>query len=579
MLLELTIRQFAIIKDLKVHFHQGLNILTGETGAGKSIIIDAIQLITGGRGSVEYIRKSADKAEIEALFDLSVSHPVFEELKAMGIESGEDGMLLLKRDLLLNGKSVCRINGQLVTLAMLKEAGEWLVQLHSQNQHQHLLFPDKQLALLDAYGEQFLNHIKKQFGSLYEQYHGLKKEAKSLMENEKELAHRIDLLQFQVNEISQASLKSGEDEELIHLREKFRHYEKIVQGLYSSNQLLSEESGAVDLLSQAVNILQSVSNYDPEIKMVFEQLSNAYYQIEDAAMQLNQLKNTLEFDPQQLNEIEERLSVLHHLKRKYGETVDAVLEYAASIEEELGIIQNRDEHLHNIEKKLAKMTEEIRGAALKLSKQRHKLAKELSKTIEQELKDLQMKNTKFQVDIYHQEHPEGLEIDGTHYLLTPFGLDKIQFLISPNPGEPLKPLHKIASGGELSRIMLAIQTILAHKDDIPTIIFDEIDTGVSGRAAQAIAEKLAMVSKGKQVFVITHLPQVASMADHHYLIQKNINKDTTFTEVIHLEHEERINEVARMLGGVEVTDLTKKHAKEMIEKTIQFKNSMHDTLK
>jgi len=572
MLLELTIRQFAIIEDLKVTFHQGLNILTGETGAGKSIIIDAIQLIIGGRGSVEFIRNGANKAEIEALFDVSVNHPVYEVLEAFGIEPPEDGILLLKRELLQTGKTICRINGQLVTLSMLKEVGQWLVQLHSQHQHQHLMQQDKQLALLDAYGEKPLQHIKSLFETIYSRYTALKKEAKSLAKNEQEMAQRIDLLTYQIEEITKADLKPGEDEELNNQRLKMKHAEKITNGLQQAYQILSEERGIMDLLSQTVGILEQIASFDSEIAKLHEQLSSAYYQIEDVTMEMNQQFQQIEFDPQQLTEMEERLSLLHHLKRKYGESVDDILEYAATIEEELNMIQHRDEHLQSIQNDLSVTARELTEQAKALTKKRQESAKLLSQAIEKELKDLQMKQTKFQVELTYQEDADGLTMeDGKTYHLTSSGLDKIHFLISPNPGEPLKPLHKIASGGELSRIMLAIQTILANKDRIATIIFDEIDTGVSGRAAQAIAEKLAVVAKDKQVFVITHLPQVASMADHHYLIEKKIKGNVTKTVIHWLDRETRIDEIARMLGGKEVTALTKKHAEEMIEKTIPFK--------
>ncbi len=572
MLVELTIRQFAIIEELRVSFKHGLNILTGETGAGKSIIIDAIQLIIGGRGSVEFIRIHEDKAEIEALFDITLEHPVWDTLQSLGIATSEDGMLLLKRDLLQSGKSVCRVNGQLVTLAMLKEVGQWLIQLHSQHQHQHLLLQEKQLILLDAYGEKTLEQIKKNFQLKYQQYDSLRKDAKSLIRNEQEIAQRLDLLTYQIDEISKVELQAGEEEELQLKRNKVKHAEKITTGLNNAYQMLSEEHGVVDLLSEIMTILEQVSSYDTDLTNLYEQLTTAFYQIEDMTSQMNNYVQQLEFEPQQLNLIEERLFLIHHLKRKYGESVETILEYAASIENELHMIQNRDEHMGVLQKELKKITEELIIQAKILSDSRQVLAKQLSQTIEQELKDLQMQNTRFKVDITYQEAIDGIEINEKKYHITSSGLDKVQFLLSPNPGEPLKALNKIASGGELSRIMLAIQTILAHQDDIPTIIFDEIDTGVSGRAAQAIAEKLAIVSKDKQVFVITHLPQVASMADHHYLIEKKVRNHVTSTEINYLDLNKRVDEISRMLSGKEVTELTKEHAKEMIENALLYKD-------
>ena len=572
MLRELIIRQLAIIQDLRIEFNHGLNILTGETGAGKSIIIDAIQLITGGRGSVEYIRSTSEKAEIEALFDLPLGHKVFQTLVTLGLESPEDGMLLFKRELLRTGKNVCRINGQLVTLSMLKEVGEDLIQLHSQHQHQQLLHQDKQLSLLDAYGDKEVEEQKEKFVDIYLQYESVKKEAKKLAENEKEIAQRIDLLQYQIKEISQAKLKPDEDDELLKQRDKIRHAEKITNGFKNAYVLLNDENGIVFQMGNVIDILDQIKAYDEKISLLYEQIVNAYYQVEDAAMQLNSQVDSLEFDQEQINSIEVRLSLIHHLKRKYGENVNSVLEYAVTIEEELDLLIHRDEHLQDIQERLKKVIKELKIEALALSNLRKKTAEQLSASIENELRDLQMKNVKFQVNLSYQEDKDGLEVNGNLYQVTQTGLDRANFLISPNPGEPLKPINKIASGGELSRVMLAIQNILANKDDITSIIFDEIDTGVSGRTAQAIAEKLAFVAGEKQVFAVTHLPQAASMADHHYLIKKSNKENSTYTTIEYLDEEKRIEELARMLGGVEVTELTKKHAREMIEKTLPIKS-------
>lgn len=571
MLLELTIRQFAIIEELKVNFKEGLNIITGETGAGKSIIIDAIQLISGGRGSIEFIRNNAEKAEIEALFDLDLNHEAFSILNSLGIAGAEDGLIILKRELLRNGKSICRINGELVTLAVLKELGQFLIQLHSQNQHQNLMNQDKQLLLLDAYGNEYIENIKTVYQQVFSQYQSLNKELKMLRENEKEATQRIDLLKYQIDEIEKAKLRPNEDEELQEARDKIRNSEKITNNLHNAYNLLYSDRGINEQLFHVVSLLEQISSYDKNIALIHEQIIQAYYQIEDATNQLNSHVNELDFDPNQINIIEERLSLIYHLKRKYGDSVTAIIEYLSMIEAELTSLSNREERLDNLEKELNKATQELLNNALQLSNERKKYALDLSGKIEQELKDLQMVNAKFKVEIEYIEEKNGIELNGNSYHISNMGLDKVNFLISPNPGEPLKPLNKIASGGELSRIMLAIQTILANKDDVPTIIFDEIDTGVSGRAAQAIAEKLAYVARDKQIFVVTHLPQVASMADYHYLIQKKIKDQTTYTEIELLDEEKRIEELARMLGGVEVTDLTKKHAKEMIEKAIPLK--------
>jgi len=568
MLLELTIRQFAIIKELSVNFKEGLNVITGETGAGKSIIIDAIQLITGGRGSTEFIRNQADKAEIEGLFDISKNDEINAVLSSLGLEASEDDFLIVKRELLRNGKSICRVNGQLVTLTTFKEIGQYLLSLHSQNQHQNLLVQEKQLALLDAYGEKTLKNVKASFEQLYNKYASLKKQVKELYNNEKEVTQRIDVLQYQKNEIDKAKLKQNEDYELTELRNKIKHAEKINNNLINAYQALHNDKGINELLFHVKGMLEQVASYDKDIATITEQIGSAYYQIEDATMQLNDMVSNLEFNQTNVEQIEERLSLIHLLKRKYGDSVNTILEYAVTIDTELELLTNREENLNKLQKELDKLKQEVAIKAKELSNLRKTIAEELSQKIEQELHDLQMANAKFMANIDYEEDLNGVAIDGKNYHVSSTGIDKLNFLIAPNLGEPLKPLNKIASGGELSRIMLAIQTILANKDDITTIIFDEIDTGVSGRAAQAIAEKLAVVAKDKQVFVVTHLPQVASMADNHYLIEKQEKDNVTYTEIIFLEEEKRVDELSRMLGGVEVTSLTRKHAKEMIDNAL-----------
>lgn len=573
MLVELSIKEFAIIEKLKINFNKGLNILTGETGAGKSIIIDAIQLIIGGRGSIEYIRTNAEKAEIEALFDMPKGHPVYKILHELDVDYSEDEMLFIKRELFINGKSICRINGQIVTLAVLKEVGQWIIQLYSQLQHQQLLHNDKQLALLDAYGELSLAKKKDVYKTKYDQYISLKKEIFSLSEDERITAQKIDLLQYQIQEINQANLHYGEEEELIKQKNIIKHSEKISNALNNSYENLSRENGITDLLAQTIHHLEQVSIFDDKIKRILDDVSSTYYQLKEISSEINDEARFIDFDSNEVNSIEERLSVIYYLKRKYGDSIEAIINYLDKNIKELDLIQNKDIHLNNIKDDLIEITKLLLIEALEISKIRKVIANELSLLIEKELDDLQMNNTKIKIDVSFQEELDGIAYSGKKYNITQLGLDKVDFLISTNLGEPLKPLNKIASGGELSRIMLAVLTILAHKEQVTTIIFDEIDTGVSGKAAQAIAEKLAKVSKTKQVFVITHLPQVASMADYHYLIQKNIDNEITKTEIGKLDDENKIKVIAHMLGGVEVTDITYKHAEEMIDKAQLLKKT------
>ncbi|MGD9678032.1 MAG: DNA repair protein RecN [Vulcanibacillus sp.] len=574
MLLEISIKEFAIIKELKINFNNGLNILTGETGAGKSIIIDAIELIIGGRSSIEYIRKNAEKAEVEALFDIPSGHPVYEVLNELGITILEDEMLIIKREIFMNGKSICRINGQLVTLTALKDVGQWIVQLYSQLQHQQLLHTDKQLKLLDSYGD--FAHLEKinDYKRRFDKYSSLRKEILTLTENEEKTARKIDLLQYQISEISQSNLYIGEEEELSQQKNIIKHSEKISYGINNAYLNLSKENGILELLTQTINYLEQIMVFDNSITKYYDDISSIFYQLEDISTGLNQKSNSVEFDPEQLNVIEDRLSVIHHLKRKYGETIEEILNYSTKITNELEFIKNSDEYLNNLQNELIDITDLIIKDVLEISNKRNILATKLSEQIEKELTDLQMVNTKISIEVSYQEAKEGIDYAGKTYSISQTGLDRINFLISPNPGEPLKPLNKIASGGEVSRIMLAILTILAHKDQVDTIIFDEIDTGVSGRAAQAIAEKLARVSRGKQVFVITHLSQVASMADCYYLIEKRTDNNDTTTVINQLNDEEKIAALSRMLGGNEVTNITYEHAKEMIERGSSFKNKI-----
>ena len=571
MLLELVIRNFAIIEHLKVNFDHGLNIITGETGAGKSIIIDAMQLVTGSRGSIDYIRSGTEKAVIEALFDLETDHPAFNVLRSYGLDIPEDQLILIKREILKNGKSVCRVNGHLVTLSMLREIGDWLIQVHGQHQHQHLLLEGKQLQLLDDYGKELVYSSKQEYQLLYQKYQSLIKEVNHLTDNEKELNQRLDLLKYQVVEITQADLKLGEDEELIKQRNQIRHSEKIIKGLTDSSTLLSQEQGIVDQLSYVSSIVDSISTYDPKIQELSQLIQNIYYQIEDTAIEINKMVQVYEYNPFENENIEERLSTIHHLKRKYGDSVEAILEYAATIEDELEVLEHRDHHLQKMQLDLKELEQDLIIEALELSTIRKQLANTLALQIEKELQDLEMKNAQFRINIEHQESTKGISYNGKKYSAFLNGIDKVQFLFSTNPGETLKPLSKIASGGELSRIMLAIQTILSDQDEICTLVFDEVDTGVSGQAAQAIAEKLSVVGKNKQVFVITHLSQVAAMGDHHYLIQKNVKNDQTFTDVKKLDLDGREKEISRMLGGLEITNITLTHAREMLDRAKEYK--------
>lgn len=571
MLVELTIRNLAVIESVRLGFHKGFHVLTGETGAGKSIIIDALSLIAGGRGSSELVRYGQDKAEIEALFDVPENHPVWEVLKRIGLEAAPEEQLVIRREINAQGKSISRINGQLVNLGMLREAGEWLVNIHGQHEHQSLLKAEAHIDWLDLFGGKAIADAKAAYLQSYETYTKLRKQLQELKEAGKQTLQMQDLYRFQVEEISEAKLKPGEDESLLEEKRKLGNAEKLFQNVNASYEALYGNGKGLDSIRKAVQKLQDIATYDKSVlQPMSEQVQSAFYQLEDAAYQLRDYRDQIEFNPARLDQIEDRLNLISSFRRKYGESVEDILAYLHQIQQELSILDHKEEKLEELEA----LIKEKRAACLALARQlsdlRRKAGLELAENIEFELKELHMERTKFHVSIVKTEDTSA---DGSSVRLTRQGMDQVEFLIAPNPGEPLRGLGKIASGGELSRIMLAMKSIFAKVDQIPVLVFDEVDTGVSGRAAQAIAERMARLSSDCQVFSITHLPQVACMADAHYYISKAVEEGRTFTKVRDLPLEERTEELARMLGGVEITETTLHHAKEMLSLAIAQKNA------
>ena len=553
MLAELSIKNFAIIESLSISFEKGLTVLTGETGAGKSIIIDAIHLLVGGRGSAEFVRHGEEKAEIEGLFQLDdPNHPIISKSLEFGIEI-EEGMVVLRRDISRTGKSVCRINGKLVTISTLREIGSTLVDIHGQHEHQELMDETIHLSLLDQFGSEEIAGSHAEYLDVFRRYEQTLQKLKSLSENDQQTAHRLDLIQFQLDEIQKANLKLHEDEELSEERRKLGNFERTFEAIQSSYTALHGEQRGLDWLSMVMGYLEDAAALDSTYKDIFEAVSNSYYQLEDAARTLRNELDGLEYDPQRLNEIEDRLNEINQLKRKYGKTINDIVEYAAKIEEEIETLQNKETHISELEKELSSIKKDLILEAKQLSEIRHKWADKLTKLIHKELKELYMAKTIFEMRF---------ETDFEHFSKT--GVDHVEFYISTNPGEPLKPLSRVASGGELSRIMLALKSIFSQHQGVTSIIFDEVDTGVSGRVAQSIAEKIYKVASGSQVLCISHLPQVAAMADTHLFISKVITGGRTKTYVTPLNVEEKIKEIGRMISGAEITDLTKKHAEELI---------------
>jgi DNA repair protein RecN (Recombination protein N) len=564
LLAELSIKNFAIIESLSISFEKGLTVLTGETGAGKSIIIDAIHLLAGGRGSAEFVRHGEEKAEIEGLFQLDDSkHPVFIKALEFGIDIDiEEGMVILRRDISRTGKSVCRINGKLVTISTLREIGSTLVDIHGQHEHQELMDETKHLTLLDQFGSEEILASQGEYMQVFRRYEITLQKLKSLSENDQQTAHRLDLIQFQLEEILNAKLNLNEDELLYEEKRKLGNFERVFEAIQSSYTALHGEQKGLDWISMVMGHLEDAAALDTAYKEIFESVSNSFYQLEDAASSLRSELDVLEYDPQRLHEIEDRLNEINQLKRKYGKTINEILEYAAKIEEEIETLQNKETHIGELEKELASIRKDLILEAKQLTELRQKWAEKLTKLIHKELKELYMAKTVFEIRF---------ESDRLHFLKN--GVDHIEFYISTNPGEPLKPLSKVASGGELSRIMLALKSIFSKHQGVTSIIFDEVDTGVSGRVAQSIAEKIYKVALGSQVLCISHLPQVAAMADTHLFISKNIKGGRTKTYVTPLKVNEKINEIGRMISGAEITELTKKHAEELLFLAAENKKS------
>jgi DNA repair protein RecN (Recombination protein N) len=565
LLAELSIRNFAIIEEISLSFQKGLTVLTGETGAGKSIIIDAIGLLVGGRGSSEFVRFGMDKAEVEGLFLIDdLTHPCFEKIRELGIDANE-GMIVLRRDILSNGKSVCRVNGKLVTLGILREIGQSLLDIHGQHENQLLMNSEHHIKLLDQYSDEIINPALEEYSELFKKYLALMNQLKNLTENEQKMTHRLDLLQFQQQEISRAQLIPGEDEDLQDEKIRISNYQKIFHSLNSSYHALHGDQKGIDWVGLAMSQIEEITTIDPKYKEIYEIITNCFYQLEDVMYSLRDQLEGLEHDSDRLNFIEGRLNEINQLKRKYGQSVTEILLYAVNIEDEIDGIQNRDTHIIKVKKQLNNLTEDLIIEAKHLSDLRKNSAEKLEKAVLQELAEVYMDKADFSINFTQREgsHLDPV-INGMSTKLHKDGYDQIEFFISANPGEPLKPISKIASGGELSRIMLALKTIFSKHQGVTSIIFDEVDTGVSGRVAQAIAEKIYKVSVDSQVLCISHLPQVAAMADTHLFISKEIVNNRTKTSVKSLSDEEQTREIARMISGVEMTPLTIQHSKELL---------------
>ncbi|NLY43560.1 MAG: DNA repair protein RecN [Clostridiaceae bacterium] len=567
MLSQLHIENVAIVDKIDICFEKGLNVLTGETGAGKSIIIDSINMVLGERTSRDLIRSGEDKAVVEALFYVD-SESACEMLAQMGIELDDDRALLISREITATGRNVCRVNGRIVTSAMLREISKYLVNIHGQHDNQALLQWDKHIEFLDRYAGDELLKIKEDYQQVYEKIRGLENEMRKISGDERELERKIDLLQFQLEEIEKAKLKPGEEEELTSQRLLMSNTEKIMQSVSNAYDILytgSRSTSVYDGISEALKNLGEVERFDERLRKFYKALEDISYQLDDVIRDIRDYRDYLEYDPALLESIEQRLDLLFKLKRKYGSTIEEVLDYCNKVKKELEDIFNREERRKKLEGEIEKYTNRLEQLGEMLSQCRKEAAKELEQKIINELKDLDMNKVRFKVKVDKMWDKSG-SIEFTRQ-----GCDRVEFLISTNVGEQLKPLAKIASGGEMSRIMLAIKTVLADADEVNTLIYDEIDIGVSGRAAQKIAEKLSYAAQKKQILCVTHLAQIACMADHHYLIEKNTHENRSITSVQKLTLQNRKKELARIIGGAAITDLTLKNAEEMIRMAEEVK--------
>lgn len=553
MLKELSIKNFAIIDALTVEFQEGLTVLTGETGAGKSIIIDAVQLLAGGRGSQEFIRHGAKKAELEGLFTLPEEpHPAYDKCKELGIEIDE-GIIILRRDLNDTGKSVCRVNGKMMPLNMLREVGSTLIDIHGQHESQELMDDKQHIHLLDQFAGDAIIGEKERYASLYEQYRTLKSELAALSLGEQQIAQKIDLYAFQIKEIDACKFKENEENELMEERRRLNNFHKIFEGSSHAHEAILGESKGLDWIGQAMSDLEDVANVDEQFKEQSMAVSDAFYVLQEAAFSLKNILDEMEFDPERLNEVEQRLALIQNMKRKYGHSLADILAYRNQIGKELETLENSDENIQKNEKRLKDLEKQLAEQAEKLTIIRKEYGVQLAEKIMTQLQELYMERATLIVQITPSHTFDAM------------GSDEVVFYISTNVGEPPKPLTKIASGGELSRIMIALKTIFSSTMGITSIIFDEVDTGVSGRVAQAIADKISLISVNSQVLCISHLPQVAAMADHHYYIQKQEEDNRTFTSLCELVEDDRIDEISRMMSGEVVTEKTFQHAKELVE--------------
>ena len=551
MLLEISIKNFAIIESISLNFEQGMTVLTGETGAGKSIIIDAMNMMLGARATTEVIRHGAPKAEIEGLFSIESNRALEEIFDEQGLELSDE--IIIRREILQNGRSISRVNGQMVNLSVLRTIGQQLVDIHGQHDQEELMRPHRHIQMLDEFGDTSFFELKEAYQASFDNYRRMRKQVLDIKKNQQEHKARIEMLEFQMAEIEAANLKAGEDVTLNQERDRLLNHKHIADTLTNAYSMLdNEEFSSLANVRSAMNDMESLEEFDPEYREISSSLSESYYVLEDITKRLESIIDDLDFDGNRLMQVESRLDLIHTITRKYGGNVDDVLEYFAKITDEYNLLTGNNLSSEDMEIELKKLEKNLVDLAGQVAQARHKIAQDLEAEIKQELQDLYMEKAQFQVRFSQGKFSRE-------------GNESVEFYISTNPGEDFKPLVKVASGGELSRLMLAIKSAFSRKEGKTSIVFDEVDTGVSGRVAQAIAQKIHKIGQHGQVLAISHLPQVIAIADYQFFIEKISNEHSTVSTVRLLTVEERIEEVAKMLAGENVTEAALTQARELLQ--------------
>ncbi len=568
MLREIYLENFALVDKLRLELGPGLNVLTGETGAGKSVLIDAVEVALGGRASADYVKAGADRARIELLFDVPEQEGLRTLLADMGYDEGDQ--LVISREILAQGRSVARINGRPVTVGTVQQLSSYLVDIHGQHEHQWLLKPHMHRRLLDSLGGQRLRDLLDQVGLLYRRHRQLRQQLEAYSGDARTRAREMDLLRFQIREIQAARLQPEEESDLLAQRQRLMHAQRlreVIHEAYATAYAGGPQRSAFDSLGEVCARLEEAAQLDGALGQLAAEAKRLQYELRELSSALRRASEEVNTDPAALEAVEERLEVYRKLKRKYGSTVEEILAYQEEMERRLSRLENSEEEASRLQAELEAVSRELATSCRLLSEERRRAARRLEDMASEQLSELGMARAALLVRITQEEDAQGLEINGKRVRFGPEGIDRVEFLFAPNPGEPPRPLSRIASGGEISRVMLALKYLLARDDDVPTLIFDEVDSGIGGRAGAVVGSKLHRIARDRQVICVTHLAQIACLADHHHLLSKRVRAGRTVTEARSLlKEEEKVRELARMLAG-EVSETALEHARQLLRAT------------